>query len=58
MSEAAMAAQDAEDAALNARCAASPREAANFAAQLRRTPHAQKVTRLINSAIANHAALA
>ena len=58
MSEAALAAQRAEDAALNARCAASPREAALFAATLRRTPHAQKVTRLINSAIFDNAALA
>jgi len=57
MSEAALAAQRAEDAALNARCAASPREAALFAAELRRTPHAEKVIWLWNSAINNHATL-
>jgi ankyrin repeat protein len=57
MSEAAMAAQTAEFAALNARCAASPREAALFAATLRRLPHAEKVKRLVDSAIDNHAAL-
>jgi len=58
MSEAALAAQEAEIAALNARCAASPREAAQFAATLRRNPHAEKVKWLFNSAIDNHAALA
>jgi hypothetical protein len=57
MSEAALAAQRAEDAALNARCAASPREAAQYAATLRRTPHAMKVTWLFNSAVSNHATL-
>ena len=34
---------EAELAALNARCAADPREAANYAALLRRTPHAEKL---------------
>ena len=58
MSEAVIAAERAEYAALNARCAASPREAALFAAKLRRTPRAEKVNWLVNSAIANHAALA
>ena len=57
MSDAALAAQDAEFAALNARCAANPREAANFAALLRRTPHTQKVTWLWNSALCNSATL-
>jgi len=38
MSEAALAALRAECDALIARCAASRREAANFAARLRRTP--------------------
>jgi len=52
-----MAAQDAADAALNARCAASPREAALFAATLRRTPHAKKVMWFVNDTIDNHAAL-
>jgi len=46
MDEAALAAQRAEDAALNSLCAANPREAANFAALLRRTPHSDKVKRL------------
>jgi len=54
MSEAALAAQT---AALNARCAASPREAALYAATLRRTPHAQKVNWLVNNTIDNLAAL-
>ena len=54
MSEAAEAAQNAEIAALNARCAANPREAANFAALLRRTPRAQKERWLLNSAILKH----
>jgi len=57
MSEAATAALRAEDAALNARCAASPREAANYAALLRRTPRAAKERWLWNSAFFNHAAL-
>ena len=57
MSEAAEAAQRAEDAAINARCAANPREAALFAANLRRMPHSEKVKGLFNSAIDNHAAL-
>ena len=57
MSEAVIAAERAECAALNARCAASRREAALFAAKLRRTPHAQKVDWLWNSAINNHATL-
>jgi len=58
MSEAAEAALNAEIAALNARCAANPREAANFAALLRRIPRAEKVQLLWNSALVNHAALA
>jgi len=57
MSEAALAAQDAEFAALNARCAASPREAAHYTAFLRTRTHAEKVKRLFNSAINNHSAL-
>ena len=57
MSEAAWAAQRVEDAALNARCAANPREAANFAAHLRRTPRAMKEHWLLNSALNNHATL-
>ena len=57
MDEAALAAQDAEFAALNARCAANPREAANFAALLRRTPRAMKEQWLLNSALNNHATL-
>jgi len=57
MSEAALAAQTADNAALNARCAANPREAADYTALLRRTPHAMKLTFLFNSAIDNHAAL-
>ena len=57
MSEAATAALRAENAALNARCAANPREAANFAARLRRIPHAHKVDFLFNSAIDNQATL-
>jgi len=57
MSEAVIAAERAECAVLNARCAASRREAALFAAKLRRTPHAQKVDWLWNSAINNHATL-
>jgi ankyrin repeat protein len=47
----------AEYAAFNARCAADPREAANFAARLRRTPRAEKERWLLNSALYNHAAL-
>ena len=58
MSEATRAAERAEFDALNARCAASPREAALLAAKLRRTPHADKLIGLVNSAINNHAALA
>ena len=54
MSEAA---QNAEYAALNARCAANPREAANFAAGLRRTPRAQKERWLFNCALNNNATL-
>ena len=57
MSEAAMAALRAEDAALNACCAASPREAANYAALLRRTPRADKEGWLLNNALDNHATL-
>ena len=57
MAEAAVAAQDAEYAALNARCAANPRKAASFAAFLRRTPRAEKVDVLFNSALDNHAVL-
>ena len=57
MSEAAEAALNAEIAALNARCAANPREAANFAALLRRIPRAEKVQLLWNSALSNHVAL-
>ena len=52
-----MAAQIADWAARNARCAASPREAALFAAHLRRTPHAEKLKWLVNSTIHNYAAL-
>ena len=47
----------AEIAALNARCAASPREAALYAATLRRTPRAVKESWLFNSALDNHATL-
>jgi len=57
MSEAALTAQRAEYDALNARCAANPHEAANFASLLRRTPRAAKVKRLFNSALFNHATL-
>jgi len=57
MSEAALVAQDAEFAALNARCADSPREAAHYAAFLRTRTHAEKVKWLVNSAILDHAAL-
>jgi len=57
MSEAAEAAQTAENAALNARYATSPHEAALFAAHLRRTPRADKVQWLLNSAFHNHATL-
>ena len=57
MSEAALAAQDAEFAALNARCAASPREAAHYPAFLRTRTPAEKVKWLVNSAILDHAAL-
>ena len=52
-----MAALFAELAAFNARCAANPREAANFAAQLRRTPRAEKECWLFNSALNNNATL-
>jgi len=57
MSEADEAALNAEWAARNARCAASPRDAALFSATLRHAPHAEKVNWLVNSAIDNHAAL-
>ena len=57
MSEAALAAQIAELTALNARLAANPREAANYAAALRRTPRAEKDHWLWNSALGNHVAL-
>jgi len=57
MSEADVAAPNAEWAARNARCAANPREAAQFAATLRRTSHAGKLNWLFNSAIFNYAAL-
>jgi len=57
MSEAALAALRAEWAARNARCAASPREAANFAALLRRTSRAEKERWLWNRALCNHATL-
>jgi len=57
MSEAAEAAALAEFAALNARCAANPREAATYAALLRRTPRAEKEHWLFNSVILNHVAL-
>ena len=57
MDEAVWAAQHAEYAALNARCAASPREAANYAAFLRRTPRAAKEKKLFNSALNNNATL-
>ena len=52
-----MAAQRAEFAALNARCAASPREAAQYAAFLRTRTHAEKVKWLFNSTIFNSATL-
>jgi ankyrin repeat protein len=58
MSEAALAALRAECDALIARCAASRREAANFAARLRRTPRGVKEGILYTCAIRNHAALA
>jgi len=57
MDAAAMVAVRAELAALNARCAANPREAANFAAGLRRTPRAEKENMLWYSALSNSAAL-
>jgi ankyrin repeat protein len=57
MDEAARAALDSEYAALNARCAASSREAARVAATLRALPHAFKVDWLFNSAVKNNAAL-
>jgi len=57
MSEAALAARRAEDTALNACCAASPRDAAQYAAFLRTRTHAEKVKWLVNSAILDHAAL-
>jgi len=46
-------AENADWTALNARCAANPREAANFAALLRRTPRAVKGDLLFNSASDN-----
>jgi len=57
MSEAAVAAACAAWAALNARCAANPREAANYAALLRRTPRDMKERCLFNHALDNHATL-
>ena len=57
MDEAADAAVLAELAALNACCAANPREAANYAARLRRTPRGTKECWLFNSALNNSAAL-
>jgi len=57
MDEAADAAVLAELAALNARCAANPREAANYAALLRRTRRDEKVRLLVSSALYNHATL-
>ena len=57
MSEAALAALRAENTALNARCAANPREAANYAALLRRTPHAEKAKWLFSCAFYNLVAL-
>ena len=48
-----MAALRAEYAALNARCAGSPRDAANYAATLRRTPRDAKERVLLNSAFSN-----
>ena len=53
MSEAQIAAHTAR----NARCAASPIEAANFAAYLRRTPRAEKVEMLFERSADNHTAL-
>jgi len=53
MSEGAVAALRAEYAALNARCAGSPRDAANYAATLRRTPRDAKERVLLNSAFSN-----
>ena len=53
-----MAALEADSTALNTLCAASPREAARFAAFLRTNTHATKVKCLLNSVISNHAALA
>ena len=57
MSEADEAALNAEWAALNACCAANPRDAAQFAATLRHAPHAEKENWLVNSTIHNYAAL-
>ena len=57
MYEAALAAERAEFAALNALCAASPRAAADYAALLRRTPRGTKVKWLFNSALDNNATL-
>jgi len=57
MSEAALAAELAEGAALNARCATSPREAARFAAFLRTITHAEKLGILCHSACNNLTAL-
>jgi len=54
MSEAAAIA---ELAALNARCAASPFEAANYAALLRRTPRAEKGVWLFSHTFDNHSTL-
>ena len=47
----------AEFAALNAHCAVSPRDEANYAATLRRAPRGKKEGMLFNSAIYNYAAL-
>ena len=52
-----MEAEKAEYAALNARCAANPREAANFAALLRRNSRADKVQLLLECTVLNLAAL-
>ena len=58
MSEAALRAEyDAEWAAIDARCAASPRKASLFAAFLRTRTHAESVKRLFNSAAGNYATL-
>ena len=57
MSEAAQAAARAEYDVLNARCAASPREAANYAVMLRLSPRAEKDRWLFDSALYNSATL-